>query len=93
MWNRDVTERKERKYQEKEDNNCEYKQGEPFGAEVLIDGNTEQVHVKNTGRLQELLVPKAKVTLQKVLDPNRRSGNSENNIRKQQFDHLPGRTH
>ena len=64
-----------------------------FAAEVLIDGNTEQVHVKNTGRLQELLVPKAKVTLQKVLDPNRRSGNSENNIRKQQFDHLPGRTH
>ena len=64
-----------------------------FVAEVLIDGNTEQVHVKNTGRLQELLVPNAKVTLQKVLDPNRRSGNSENNIRKQQFDHLPGRTH
>ena len=30
MWNRDVTKQKERKYQEKEDNNCEYKQGEPF---------------------------------------------------------------
>ena len=64
-----------------------------FVAEVLIDGNAEQVHVRNTGRLKELLVPKAKVTLQKVLDPNRRSGNSENNIRKQHFDHLPGRTH
>ena len=44
-----------------------------FVAEVLIDGNTEQVHVKNTGRLQELLVPKAKVTLQKVSDPNRKT--------------------
>ena len=44
-----------------------------FVAEVLIDGNTEQVHVKNTGRLQELLVPKAKVTLQKTSDPNRKT--------------------
>ena len=34
-----------------------------FTAEVLIDGQTEIVHVKNTGRLQELLVPKAKVTM------------------------------
>ena len=33
-----------------------------FTAEVLIDGGTELVHVKNTGRLRELLVPKAKVT-------------------------------
>ena len=31
-----------------------------FTAEVLIDGQMEIVHVKNTGRLQELLVPKAK---------------------------------
>lgn len=44
-----------------------------FVAEVLIDGNTEPVHVKNTGRLQELLLPKAKVTLQKVPDPNRKT--------------------
>lgn len=29
-----------------------------FTAEVLIDGGTELVHVKNTGRLRELLVPK-----------------------------------
>ena len=29
-----------------------------FVAEVLIDGKEEYVHVKNTGRLQELLVPK-----------------------------------
>ena len=36
-----------------------------FVAEVRIDGKPEMVHVKNTGRLQELLVPEAKVTLQK----------------------------
>ena len=44
-----------------------------FVAEVLIDGNKEQVHVKNTGRLQELLVPGAKVTLQKASDPKRKT--------------------
>ena len=44
-----------------------------FVAEVLIDGNTEQVHVRNTGRLKELLVPKARVTLQKSSDPNRKT--------------------
>ena len=44
-----------------------------FVAEVLIDGNTEKVHVKNTGRLKELLVPKAKVTLQRAADPNRKT--------------------
>ena len=44
-----------------------------FAAEVLIDGNTEQVHVKNSGRLQELLVPNAKVTLQKASDPKRKT--------------------
>ena len=44
-----------------------------FAAEVLVDGNTELVHVKNTGRLQELLVPKAKVTLQKSSNPDRKT--------------------
>jgi len=44
-----------------------------FVAEVLIDGNAEQVHVRNTGRLKELLVPKAKVTLQKVSDSKRKT--------------------
>lgn len=44
-----------------------------FVAEVLIDGTAEPVHVKNTGRLQELLVPEAKVTLQKAADPNRKT--------------------
>ena len=44
-----------------------------FVAEVLIDGNTEKVHVKNTGRLKELLMPKAKVILQRAADPNRKT--------------------
>ena len=44
-----------------------------FIAEVLIDGKKESVHVKNTGRLQELLVPDAKVTLQKMDEPNRKT--------------------
>lgn len=37
-----------------------------FVAEVLVGGTLEKVHVKNTGRLKELLVPEAKVTLQKA---------------------------
>lgn len=42
-----------------------------FIAEMLIDGKLEQVHVKNTRRLQELLLPKAKVTLQRADNPDR----------------------
>lgn len=42
-----------------------------FVAEVLIDSKPEQVHVKNTGRLQELLLPNAKVTLQRADNPKR----------------------
>ena len=44
-----------------------------FVAEVMIDGKTERVHVKNTGRLRELLLPGAKVTLQKASDPGRKT--------------------
>ena len=44
-----------------------------FVAEVVIDGKTERVHVKNTGRLRELLLPGAKVTLQKASDPGRKT--------------------
>lgn len=35
-----------------------------FIAEVLIDGKEEVVHVKNTGRCKELLIPGAKVFLE-----------------------------
>ena len=44
-----------------------------FVAEVLIDGKQEYVHVKNTGRLQELLVLDAKVTLQRIDHPDRKT--------------------
>ena len=45
-----------------------------FVAEVLIDGKTERVHVKNTGRLGELLLPEAQVTLQRAAEANRKTG-------------------
>ena len=36
-----------------------------FGtAEVLVDGEIEKVHVKNTGRCKELLIPNARVFLE-----------------------------
>ena len=44
-----------------------------FSAEVLIDGAVEKVHVKNTGRLGELLVPEAQVTLQRAGNPERKT--------------------
>ena len=45
-----------------------------FTAEVMIDGQLEKVHVKNTGRLRELLLPEAKVMLQKSDNPGRKTG-------------------
>ena len=44
-----------------------------FTAEVALAGKTELVHVKNTGRLGELLVQGARVTLQKASDPARKT--------------------
>ena len=44
-----------------------------FVAEVLVGGKPERVHVKNTGRLRELLVPEAKVTLQRAEAPERKT--------------------
>lgn len=44
-----------------------------FAAEVMIGGQRETVHVKNTGRLAELLLPDAKVALQKAGDPKRKT--------------------
>ena len=42
-----------------------------FTAEVMIGDAREIVHMKNTGRLETLLVPKAKVTLQRADNPAR----------------------
>ena len=44
-----------------------------FIAQVETSRGIEICHVKNTGRLQELLLPKAKVTLQKKLNANRKT--------------------
>lgn len=44
-----------------------------FVAQVEIDGQTETVHVKNTGRCRELLVPGATVWLTKSDNPNRKT--------------------
>jgi sugar fermentation stimulation protein A len=43
-----------------------------FAAEVEIDGRPEIVHVKNTGRLRELLVPGAPVWLEPSRNPARK---------------------
>ena len=44
-----------------------------FTAQVVVSGREETVHVKNTGRLGELLVPQAQVTLQRVNQPGRKT--------------------
>ncbi len=44
-----------------------------FVARVLVDGQERPAHVKNTGRLQELLLPGAQVTLQRAKDSNRKT--------------------
>lgn len=45
-----------------------------FIAQVLLNGQEETVHVKNTGRCKELLVPGAKVYLEKGQNPARKTG-------------------
>ncbi|MEK9200142.1 DNA/RNA nuclease SfsA [Ureibacillus sp. FSL E2-3493] len=42
-------------------------------AEVFINGVKERVHVKNTGRLRELLLPDAEVLLERSDNPNRKT--------------------
>lgn len=44
-----------------------------FIARVLIDGILETVHVKNTGRCKELLLPDAEVVLEVSNNPNRKT--------------------
>lgn len=45
-----------------------------FTAKVSIEGKTETVHVKNTGRLGELLLPGARVVLKRAENPDRKTG-------------------
>ena len=44
-----------------------------FIAHVELDGKTETVHVKNTGRCRELLIPGCTVYLEKGTNPNRKT--------------------
>lgn len=44
-----------------------------FIANVEIDGKQEVVHVKNTGRCKELLLPGAEIVLQKSDNPDRKT--------------------
>lgn len=44
-----------------------------FVAYCNIDGNTEKIHVKNTGKCKELLVPGSKVYLEESDNPNRQT--------------------
>ncbi len=45
-----------------------------FIAHAEVDGKQIVAHVKNTGRCKELLIPGAKVVLQKSGNPNRKTG-------------------
>ena len=45
-----------------------------FIAKVLVEGREETVHVKNTGRCRELLVPGATVYLERSDNPARKTG-------------------
>ncbi len=44
-----------------------------FIAKVELDGNPVTVHVKNTGRCRELLIPGTRVYLEKALNPERKT--------------------
>ena len=44
-----------------------------FIAHVEVDGRVETVHVKNTGRCRELLVPSCRVVLEKASNPARKT--------------------
>lgn len=44
-----------------------------FVAQVEINGMIETVHVKNTGRCKELLLPGAQVVLEDCMNPNRKT--------------------
>ncbi len=44
-----------------------------FIAEVLVDGSPETVHVKNTGRCKELLIPGCEVFLTTPDSPGRKN--------------------
>ena len=52
-----------------------------FIAEIEINGITEKCHVKNTGRLKELLIPGASVYLEKSSNPSRTTNSALSAVR------------
>lgn len=56
-----------------------------FIAEVLVDNTLKKVHVANTGRCQELLVPGVNVLLRKNNNPNRKTEYSLNYVENKGF--------
>lgn len=54
-----------------------------FIARVRLDGKTETVHVKNTGRCRELLIPGAEVWLARSANPERKTKYDLVAVRKQ----------
>ena len=57
-----------------------------FIAHVELDGRTETVHVKNTGRCRELLLPNIPVVLEKSDNPNRKTKYDLIAVRKKKLD-------
>lgn len=51
-----------------------------FIAEVLVEGTLKKVHVANTGRCQELLIPGMTVLLRRSNNPNRKTEYSLNYV-------------
>ena len=54
-----------------------------FTARAELDGKTETVHVKNTGRLRELLIPGSEVWLARSDNPARKTRYDLIAVRKQ----------
>lgn len=53
-----------------------------FIAHVMVEGTEQRVHVKNTGRLKELLLPGADVLLERSVNPARKTPFSLIGVRK-----------
>lgn len=53
-----------------------------FIAEVLVDGKTERVHVRNTGRLGELMISGSRCILEEGNNPSRKTRYSLTSIEK-----------
>ncbi len=58
------------------------KRNNRFSADVLIDGEPEKVHIKNTGRLRELLITGTVVILEEGRNPERKTRYSITAVKK-----------